>query len=209
MVRATIVTESRFESMDSEVLSSDNTATKEGMVKATAEAKQNLDPIIVVVDSEEELVRTTFTVKELAEGDSKTKNSSNRVAGQSMLQLVSVEEKVDKVVAVGTTIGFDFSKGERILGPLLLEGKRRTMQDTMLSLYGWRCRAKLAVRGTPMSPLIGLYQEGTHNVADIPDCKAHHPGINAAVELLRQGIKELNIEPMRIKGQVICNMFRL
>ncbi|KAK4846128.1 hypothetical protein QYF36_013394 [Acer negundo] len=134
MVRATIVTESRFESMDSEVLSSDNTATKEGMVKATAEAKQNLDPIIVVVDSEEELVRTTFTVKELAEGDSKTKNSSNRVAGQSMLQLVSVEEKVDKVVAVGTTIGFDFSKGERILGPLLLEGKRRTMQDTMLSL---------------------------------------------------------------------------
>ncbi|KAK4845724.1 hypothetical protein QYF36_008323 [Acer negundo] len=61
-------------------------------------------------------------------------------------------------------------------------------------LYGWRCRAKLAVRGTPMSPLIGLYQEGTHNVADIPDCKAHHPGINAAVELLRQGIKELNIE---------------
>ncbi|TXG54859.1 hypothetical protein EZV62_020115 [Acer yangbiense] len=54
-------------------------------------------------------------------------------------------------------------------------------------LYGWRCRAKLAVRGISMSPLIGLYQEGTHNVADIPDCKAHHPGINAAVELLRQG----------------------
>ncbi|TXG54852.1 hypothetical protein EZV62_020108 [Acer yangbiense] len=54
-------------------------------------------------------------------------------------------------------------------------------------LYGWRCRAKLAVRGMSMSPLIGLYQEGTHNVADIPDCKAHHPGINAAVELLRQG----------------------
>ncbi|KAK3183792.1 hypothetical protein Dsin_031078 [Dipteronia sinensis] len=62
-------------------------------------------------------------------------------------------------------------------------------------LYGWRCRAKLAVRGTSMSPLIGLYQEGTHNVADIPDCKAHHPGINAAIELLRQGIKELNVEP--------------
>ncbi|KAL5797175.1 hypothetical protein ACOSQ2_001995 [Xanthoceras sorbifolium] len=62
-------------------------------------------------------------------------------------------------------------------------------------LYGWRCRAKLAVRGTSTSPLIGLYQEGTHNVVDIPHCKTHHPCINAAVELLRQGIKELNVEP--------------
>ncbi|GLT33095.1 hypothetical protein SLA2020_077100 [Shorea laevis] len=62
-------------------------------------------------------------------------------------------------------------------------------------LWGWRCRAKLAVRGSSENPLIGLYQEGTHNVVDIPHCKAHHPNINAAVELLRRGIKELNIEP--------------
>ncbi|KAA8530109.1 hypothetical protein F0562_004817 [Nyssa sinensis] len=62
-------------------------------------------------------------------------------------------------------------------------------------LWGWRCRAKLAVRGSSVSPLIGLYQEGTHNVVDIPDCKAHHPNINAAVELLKQGITELNVEP--------------
>ncbi|GFY87322.1 S-adenosyl-L-methionine-dependent methyltransferases superfamily protein [Actinidia rufa] len=48
-------------------------------------------------------------------------------------------------------------------------------------LWGWRCRAKLAVRGSSTDPLVGLYhQEGTHNVADIPDCK---------------GITELNIEP--------------
>ncbi|XP_022750474.1 uncharacterized protein LOC111299522 isoform X2 [Durio zibethinus] len=62
-------------------------------------------------------------------------------------------------------------------------------------LWGWRCRAKLAVRGSIDNPLIGLYQEGTHNVVDIPQCKAHHPNINAAVEILRQGIRELNIEP--------------
>ncbi|OVA09505.1 RNA methyltransferase [Macleaya cordata] len=62
-------------------------------------------------------------------------------------------------------------------------------------LWGWRCRAKLAVRGTSMNPLIGLYQEGTHNVVDIPFCRAHHPNINAAVELLRQGIIELDVEP--------------
>ncbi|XVF57795.1 hypothetical protein PTKIN_Ptkin07bG0010700 [Pterospermum kingtungense] len=62
-------------------------------------------------------------------------------------------------------------------------------------LWGWRCRAKLAVRGPSENPLIGLYQEGTHNVVDIPQCKAHHPNINAAIELLRQGVRELNIEP--------------
>ncbi|KAG5254401.1 RNA methyltransferase pc [Salix suchowensis] len=62
-------------------------------------------------------------------------------------------------------------------------------------LWGWRSRAKLAVRGSSMKPLIGLYEEGTHNVVDIPHCKAHHPNINAAVELLRQGITKLNIEP--------------
>ncbi|XP_050380822.1 uncharacterized protein LOC126798044 isoform X1 [Argentina anserina] len=62
-------------------------------------------------------------------------------------------------------------------------------------LWGWRCRAKLAVRGSPERPLIGLYQEGTHNVIDIPDCKAHHPNINSAVELLKRGITALRIEP--------------
>ncbi|KAG8081685.1 hypothetical protein GUJ93_ZPchr0019g2670 [Zizania palustris] len=62
-------------------------------------------------------------------------------------------------------------------------------------LWEWRCRAKLAIRGTPESPLIGLYQEGTHSVADIPECRAHHPSINATINLLRQGISELNIQP--------------
>lgn len=62
-------------------------------------------------------------------------------------------------------------------------------------LWGWRCRAKLAVRGSSTNPLIGLYEEGTHNVVDIPDCKSHHPNINAAVKLLKKGIIELNVEP--------------
>uniref|UniRef100_A0A0E0CCA2 Methyltransferase small domain-containing protein n=1 Tax=Oryza meridionalis TaxID=40149 RepID=A0A0E0CCA2_9ORYZ len=48
-------------------------------------------------------------------------------------------------------------------------------------LREWRCRAKLAIRGTPENPLIGLYQEGTHAVADIPECRAHHPSINATM----------------------------
>ncbi|VVB14212.1 unnamed protein product [Arabis nemorensis] len=62
-------------------------------------------------------------------------------------------------------------------------------------LWGWRCRAKLAVRGSSDNALIGLYQEGTHTVVDIPECKAHHPNINAAIELLREGIKVFDVEP--------------
>ncbi|THU64955.1 hypothetical protein C4D60_Mb01t31970 [Musa balbisiana] len=37
--------------------------------------------------------------------------------------------------------------------------------------WEWRCRAKLVVRGTPENPLIGLYQEGTHDIVDIPMCR--------------------------------------
>ncbi|KAG7558919.1 S-adenosyl-L-methionine-dependent methyltransferase [Arabidopsis thaliana x Arabidopsis arenosa] len=62
-------------------------------------------------------------------------------------------------------------------------------------LWGWRCRAKLAVRGTSDNALIGLYQEGTHTVVDIPECKSHHPNINAAIELLREGIKVFDVVP--------------
>ncbi|XP_042448609.1 uncharacterized RNA methyltransferase pc1998-like isoform X2 [Zingiber officinale] len=63
------------------------------------------------------------------------------------------------------------------------------------SLWEWRCRAKLAVRGTSETPLIGLYQEDTHNIIDIPMCRAHHPNINAAVDLLKEGISKLKVEP--------------
>nr|XP_020192620.1 uncharacterized protein LOC109778467 isoform X2 [Aegilops tauschii subsp. strangulata] len=40
----------------------------------------------------------------------------------------------------------------------------------------WQCRAKLAVCGTPEKPLIGLYQEWTHTVQDIPDCRGRTGG---------------------------------
>jgi hypothetical protein len=37
---------------------------------------------------------------------------------------------------------------------------------------GWRCRAKLAVRGTSEDPQIGLFEEGTHSIVDIPLCRS-------------------------------------
>jgi hypothetical protein len=53
--------------------------------------------------------------------------------------------------------------------------------------WEWRCRAKLAVRGTSMNPQIGLFEEGSHFVVDIPSCRAHHPSINATIKLVKEG----------------------
>ena len=61
-------------------------------------------------------------------------------------------------------------------------------------LHGWRCRAKLAVRGRPGKPVIGLFKRGSHDVVDIvPGCKIHHPRINQAAALIKQvgvGVKD-------------------
>jgi 23S rRNA (uracil1939-C5)-methyltransferase len=56
---------------------------------------------------------------------------------------------------------------------------------------GWRCRARLAVRGGADAPQIGLFKEGTHQVVDIPFCKIHHPRINQAVECVRSWIMDV------------------
>lgn len=53
------------------------------------------------------------------------------------------------------------------------------------AIKGWRTRAKLAVRGTTGKPLIGLFEEGTHQVVEIPFCQVHHPAINKAVEKIK------------------------
>lgn len=50
----------------------------------------------------------------------------------------------------------------------------------------WRTRAKLAVRGSPRFPKIGLFKPGTHDVEDLTTCPDHHPSINEALHILRQ-----------------------
>lgn len=62
-------------------------------------------------------------------------------------------------------------------------------------VWDWRCRAKLAVRGTPEDPQIGLFEEGSHRVVDIPSCKAHHPALNSTAQLVREAVKHLGIQP--------------
>ncbi len=62
-------------------------------------------------------------------------------------------------------------------------------------VIGWRCRGKLAVRGTMENPLIGLYEAGTHHVVDIPLCRVHHPQINVAMEQVKKWIRDEKIQP--------------
>lgn len=66
--------------------------------------------------------------------------------------------------------------------------------------HGWRCRARLAVRqgeggegGNHRAAAvdIGLFRSGTHSVSAIPDCVAHHPRINEAVEAIRSAVERL------------------
>ncbi|KAL9180248.1 hypothetical protein ACHAXT_008218 [Thalassiosira profunda] len=60
----------------------------------------------------------------------------------------------------------------------------------------WRTQAKLAV--APASTWsraagckVGLYQRNSHDVLSIPDCKVHHPSINAAVEALVKATQQV------------------
>ncbi|KAL3691988.1 hypothetical protein R1sor_005639 [Riccia sorocarpa] len=82
--------------------------------------------------------------------------------------------------------------------------KQNGIEDMALTTCGtweWRCRAKLAVRGTAENPLIGLYEEGSHDIVDIPNCRAHHPRINEAVGLLKEAIKALGVQPYKEETQ--------
>ncbi|MEI8366552.1 MAG: hypothetical protein WCF65_09080 [Parachlamydiaceae bacterium] len=60
---------------------------------------------------------------------------------------------------------------------------------------GWRYRAKLAVRGSVEYPILGLFEKGSHQAVDIPECRVHHPAINKAAACLRLWIRDHGIIP--------------
>ncbi len=63
------------------------------------------------------------------------------------------------------------------------------------ALWKWRRRAKLAVRGKATVPQIGLFQAGTHQVVDMPNCPMHHPAIDNALRIFRTSMIAFNIKP--------------
>ncbi len=60
---------------------------------------------------------------------------------------------------------------------------------------GFRLRARLMVRGRAASPKVGLFQEGSHRIADIPRCRIHHPLINEVADALRGAIRATGVAP--------------
>ena len=59
----------------------------------------------------------------------------------------------------------------------------------------FRVRARLAVRGRRGRLKLGLFEEGTHVVADIPNCTVHHATVNAVARALKRTGKELGVLP--------------
>jgi 23S rRNA (uracil1939-C5)-methyltransferase len=61
--------------------------------------------------------------------------------------------------------------------------------------FGSRHRARLMVRGRTRTPKIGLFQEGSHRIADIPSCRIHHPLINRVAAAVRSAARDAGVEP--------------
>lgn len=95
---------------------------------------------------------------------------------------------------------------ENVNQPALLEEVQKYFKDQGVSfdyytdkMIEWRYRAKLVVSGSIENPLIGLYEEGTHHVVNIPNCRVHHPAINKAVKKLKEWIRHAKIPPYNEK----------
>jgi 23S rRNA (uracil-5-)-methyltransferase RumA len=61
--------------------------------------------------------------------------------------------------------------------------------------YGYRHRVRLAVRGRAVNPKMGLFEEGTHQIVDIPECSTHHPRINEVAKWLKGHLRRAKVPP--------------
>jgi len=61
--------------------------------------------------------------------------------------------------------------------------------------FGYRHRARLAVRGRAASPKIGIFQEGSHRVVDIPHCLVHHPLVNEVAAITKAALRRTGVSP--------------
>ena len=78
-----------------------------------------------------------------------------------------------------------FAEGQGVAPPRVVTG----------AALGQRHRARLAVRGRARSPKVGLFQEGTHRIVDVPRCATHHPRINEVAAALKHAVRETGVPP--------------
>jgi tRNA/tmRNA/rRNA uracil-C5-methylase (TrmA/RlmC/RlmD family) len=58
---------------------------------------------------------------------------------------------------------------------------------------GYRHRARLAVRGRATSPKIGIFQEDTHRIVDVPRCVVHHPLVNEVAAAVKSAVRKTGV----------------
>jgi 23S rRNA (uracil1939-C5)-methyltransferase len=63
------------------------------------------------------------------------------------------------------------------------------------STRGFRHRARLAIRGRPGAPKLGLFQAQSHRVVTVPRCSVHHPAINGAAAIVRGALIDAGVAP--------------
>lgn len=61
--------------------------------------------------------------------------------------------------------------------------------------FGFRSRARLAIRGAPGLPRIGMFRQGTHEVVEIPRCAVHHPLVNHVADTVRRVLVDTGVPP--------------
>jgi tRNA/tmRNA/rRNA uracil-C5-methylase (TrmA/RlmC/RlmD family) len=61
--------------------------------------------------------------------------------------------------------------------------------------FGHRVRARLMLRGRAGSPKLGIFQEGTHRLVDIPRCAVHHPLVNEVAAAARDAVRATATRP--------------
>jgi tRNA/tmRNA/rRNA uracil-C5-methylase (TrmA/RlmC/RlmD family) len=61
--------------------------------------------------------------------------------------------------------------------------------------FASRHRARLMVRGRTRTPKIGLFQQGSHRIVDVPSCRIHHPLINRVAGAVRAAARDARLEP--------------
>jgi tRNA/tmRNA/rRNA uracil-C5-methylase (TrmA/RlmC/RlmD family) len=75
------------------------------------------------------------------------------------------------------------ARAERLPPPPVVEGPTT----------GYRHRARLAIRGRAASPKIGIFQEDSHRVTDVPRCVVHHPLVNVVAAAVKRAVRRTGV----------------
>jgi tRNA (uracil-5-)-methyltransferase/23S rRNA (uracil1939-C5)-methyltransferase len=63
------------------------------------------------------------------------------------------------------------------------------------ALTAFRMRARLAIRGRPGTPKIGMFEAGSHRLVTIPNCVIHDPLINRVSAVVRRALVDADVPP--------------